>query len=43
MKESRTEKEKSWTWMKNMKTEVKLSKENMLMRNKENSDNRIPQ
>ena len=27
--------EKSWTWMKNMKPEVKLSKENMLMRIKE--------
>ena len=27
--------EKSWTWMKNMKTEMKLSKENMLIRIKE--------
>ena len=26
---------KSWIWMKNMKTEVMLSKENMLMRIKE--------
>ena len=27
--------EKSWIWMKNMKTEVKLSKENMSTRIKE--------
>ena len=42
MKELRIWKEKSWTWTKNMSTEVKITKKNMLMRIKENSDNRIP-
>ena len=36
-------KAKSWTWMKNMNTEVKPAKENILVKIKENCDNRIPQ
>ena len=43
LNETITNIEKSWTWMKNMKTEVKLTKENMLMRIKESSGNRIQQ